>query len=103
MSRAYTPEEVRDKFMQHVRETVKYWATVDGPKTIEDRCSGVAHSILCLIDGVTMLPAFTVSVNPHPDDTQYYIDNQENWFEPGMPITGCSDLRLLHEMLHDDD
>lgn len=94
MSRAKTQEEVKKEFLDHVRCIADYWARLPD-KTPDERCSGVAFSILTMIDGCSgEMPAFDLLVSPHEDDKQYHIDNDEDYYEPQMMINDC--------MLHDE-
>ena len=96
--RAYTEEEVREKLLNHFRALSKYWATLDRPRSIQERCDGLVFSILSIFDGSSAdLPAFDISPAPHPSDKQYYIDNDENWYEKGMIINECQ----MHEQWYD--
>jgi hypothetical protein len=98
--RAYTAEEVRDMLLEHIRLMAKYWADLPEvdkatgeARTTQDRCEGVAFSILTALDGSTMaLPAFDLKLAPHPDDKEYCRSEEENWFEPGMELSF-----MLHE------
>lgn len=98
--RAYTADEVQQMLLDHVRETAKYWAELPdtecatgGKMTIQDRCEGVAFSILSILDGCSMnIPAFDLVLSPHESDKANCMKNGENWFEPGMTI----DV-MLHE------
>lgn len=105
-SRPYTAEEVRARLISHVRHLAEYWATTDLTRpefkitTPEQdrlfRCEGVVHSMLVMLDGGTLdLPAFDLVPSPNPEDKQYCIDNDENWYEP-VVINDCQ----LHELLH---
>ena len=96
--RAYTEEEVRDMLLEQIRVVARYWANLPDVDrvtgralTIHDRCDGVAFSILSILDGSSTLPAFDLTVCPHKEDKQYYIENGENWFKK----TTISDM--LHE------
>lgn len=90
--RAKTAEEARKDFLDHIRHLVQYWANRP------DALNGLAFSILSAIDGSSAaLPAFTLTLDPHPDDKQYAIDNGENWYEPGVAIN--SDCHL-HDMYY---
>ena len=96
--RAYTKEEVRDMFMDKVRSTAQYWATIPEGGTIQERCEGTAFSILNIFDGTTMdLPGFDIVARPHPEDKQYCIDEGENYFEDGTVI---NDDCMLHELFY---
>ena len=71
----------------------KYWAELPS-KTPQERCDGLAFSILNIIDGNTMkLPSMDINLAPHPEDREYHIELGENWYEPGMLVNDCQ----LHE------
>jgi hypothetical protein len=91
--RAKTAEEVKKELLDYIHNTVEYWAK-QPDKTPQEKCDGLAFSILAIFDGVAIgLPALDIALAPHPSDKQYYIDNNENWYEPGMVINNC----MLHE------
>lgn len=99
MSRAKTPQEIRDDVFRHVDHLIRYWSTIDPSvkrygNITRDRMYGLVFSICSMLDGSSDVPAFELTVNPHPDDKQYHIDNGDNWYEPGTSIT--DDLGL-HE------
>jgi hypothetical protein len=98
MSRPYTKEECREIFMRQVRTMVTYWqneARVDRNEAIE----GMAHSILCMIDGVSCaLPAFKLIPYPHPTDKEYATENLENYWPNDIDI--CDGGNYLHHQLH---
>lgn len=98
--RAQTAEEIRDRFMNTVRAAVDSWASDSVQRdTVHERLSGLAHSLLCMIDGSNMgLPAFDLVASPHPDDKAYHQGEGENWIEPGTVI---NDGDCLHELLYD--
>ena len=101
----YTEDEIRGKFINHVRANVEYWnGPLSEPYDQRERLSGLAFSIMVLLDGGTMvLPSFIVAPHPHSDDKQYHIDNEEDYFPENHElddqikgdIGGC-----LHEMLY---
>lgn len=95
--RAYTAEEARAEFIGHVQHLAFYWSRQEG--TPRELLDGLTHSILCIFDGVTHLPAFDIVLAPHEDNKQYAIDNGDNWYEPGMVINDCH----LHDMLYRED
>lgn len=97
--RPWTAEEVRDSFLESCREIAEYWSNpgLSRGSTWPERIHGTIHSLLCLIDGVTLdLPAFILTADPHPDDKNYYQERGENWTEPGTIINGTV---ALHELL----
>ncbi len=93
--RAYTPEEVREQILTHMRGIAKYWATVDHRPCIE-KVEGAMFSVLTMLDGATDLPAFDLTPCPHESDKDYYIKNGENWYDNKQVINECQ----LHEEWH---
>jgi hypothetical protein len=92
--RAKTAKEVRKEFLQYIHGISEYWANLPN-KTNQERCEGLAFSILNIFDGTTMdLPGMDISLSPHPDDKEYHEANGENWYEQGMIINNCE----LHGM-----
>ena len=93
-TRAKTAKEVRKEFLQHIHDCSEYWASLSD-KTIQEKCDGLAFSILVMLDGESMdLPAFDVSLAPHPSDKEFLKGRGENWYETGMIINDCE----LHHM-----
>jgi hypothetical protein len=105
MSREYTTEEVREKFLRHVNSLVEYWARedLDSPYVMKDRLGGLAFSIMSALDGCSMnLPGFIVAPCPHEDDKEYAINNNEDYY-PQFPLGDekiCDIAGGLHELLH---
>lgn len=101
--RAYTADEVRDAIIAYARMTASYWAGLPSADmvtgktlTTQERCDGVAFSILSMLDGCSAyIPAITLKLDPHEDDKDLLRSEGENWFEPGMEISFA-----LHEYYH---
>lgn len=85
MSREYTAQEIRQQVLAHVKTVVDYWAALPGI-SVEERCDGVAFSILTMVDGCGSLPAFTISVDAHTEDKDLHISEGKNWYPPGVAI-----------------
>jgi hypothetical protein len=104
--RAWTKQEVREKFIEFVRSTASYWADLPDGGDIRRRCHGVGFSILSAIDGsnmsfpmmdLTLKPLkMEVAMNPHPDDKEYLIEEGSNYFEPGMVFNDDVHLHDLY-------
>lgn len=93
MSRAFTAAEVRAAFLKTIRGIARYWAH-DTDGTVNDKCNGVAFSILNIFDGsIIALPAMDIVLRPHPDDTEYCRKQGENWFKNSQLINDC----ILHD------
>lgn len=103
MSRPYTEAEVRERFLDHVRAVSKYWADIPF-KTAQERCDGVAFSIMVMLDGETFgLPGFTVSPRPHDDDRKFHEERGENWYPGPLPDDICDIGGALHEYFYKRD
>lgn len=99
--REYTLAEVRQQFLDTVRQLARYWGD---EKTVTDhsplrRCEGVAFGILVLLDGMNGgMPGFALVPTFHPDDPKHHKENGENWY-PTQEVT-C-DIRE-GVMMHDE-
>ena len=96
--REYTQEEVQALFLKHIWAMVDYWANLKEQPNTREKLSGLAFSILALLDGCTALPGFIVTPNAHPTDKDFHISEGENWFPTGVDIAGS-----LHELMHKFD
>lgn len=94
--RAYTEEEVRKQFINHLNDLIDYWSS-NQYKTEKEKMQGLVFSILNIFDGNTCgLPAIDLVLSPHVSDKEYHIQNDENWYEKGMVINNCP----LHELFY---
>jgi hypothetical protein len=78
MSREYTKEEVTYMFMEQVKTSINHWAEFDGNK--KDSLEGLAHSMLSIIDGCTLLPGFALIPQPHQEDKECLEEEGRNYF-----------------------
>jgi len=85
MSRPYTKEEIVDTVLGQIEMSVVYWDSVK-TDSVRDKMHGLVFSILNIFDGTSSLPAFDIIVRPHPDDKQFHIDEDEDYYEDGMVI-----------------
>lgn len=104
MSHQYTEDEVREMFIHHVRDLIRYWAHPERAQSIPDRLSGLAFSILSTLDGSSCeLPGFIVAPCPHPDDKAYHQNEGTDWFpENDDSKIECDIAGCLHELLYRD-
>lgn len=100
MSYAKTIEYVRSEVLAQIRDIVEFWATLPN-KTPDERCDGVAFSILTMIDGEMNLPAMMLVLAPHGEDRKYDESRGKNWYKPGMVING--DVMLHEEYCRKND
>jgi hypothetical protein len=96
MTEPYTKEEMRQMFIDQCKATASFWSRVED-NTPREMCDGVVFSILNIIDGCSggFPAAINLVMEPHPEDKEYCISNDENWVEPGQVI---NDDAMLHEM-----
>lgn len=79
--RVYTEAEVREIFLDHVRNLIDFWATQAGDLPVRECLEGVVHNIFAALDGSTLvLPRFIIRPFPYPEDQDFYRERGENWF-----------------------
>jgi hypothetical protein len=99
-TRAYTPDEVQEKFLRQVWRYISYWERESRAETSQAKMEGLAHSILSMIDGSNIgLPAWILAPLPHADDKAYNQANGEKYFpinkrskKTGNPVGVKSDI-----------
>ena len=96
--RPMTREEMRNAFLQHIRDMVEYWDLHAPHGSRKERLEGLAFSILVALDGESMaLPAFNLIAAPHPDDAAVCRSQGENWWT-ARSINNDAELHSL--LLH---
>lgn len=97
----YTDDEIREKFLSHIKKMCVYWDSMKEMSSTE-KLDGLAFCFLTMLDGCTMdLPRFIVAPDPHPADKDSHIDNNERYYPDNNysnvngNIAGC-----LHELMH---
>ena len=90
-------KEMQYVFIHELVSIVEYWVNLKGVSE-KEKCKGVAFSIMNIFDGTSggFPCAIDLVLNPHPDDKQYCIENDENYIEKGVVI---NDDLLLHDLL----
>ena len=100
--RPYTKEEVRQKFLTAIHCYVRFWSETKN-KTPQERCDGLAFSILDMLDGCNVgFPAVDLVLSPHQDDENDAMENGANWFKQGMVINDDCMLHEIWETFHPD-
>ena len=93
--RAWTVEEMRDRFMKQIWDVIRYWERETIAKTVEEKVEGTVFSVLSCLDGdFLQTPAFRLIPHSPSDDKDYYKEYGENWWAE-EDIGGA-----LHEMFH---
>ena len=102
MARELTENEVRDRLLKQIWATVEYWEKESRATETRDKLSGLAFSILAMLDGSNInIPAFVVAPRPHQDDKDYNKERGENWFpENHKAKIACDIGGSLHEYFH---
>lgn len=80
VSKEKSEEQVKKEFINKVQEYIDYWVGIKS-QNIRECANGVAFSILNIIDGtIGDLPKFILAPNPHIDDKQFLIKNNEDYY-----------------------
>jgi hypothetical protein len=86
--RAWTQEEVRDEFIDHVNVLIQYWSDHDG--SLKECLSGLVFSILTALDGESLaVPAFKVIPVSDPEDAEFLREEGSNWYPEDVDIAGA--------------
>jgi hypothetical protein len=94
--RAYTCREIADQLVSKFASIAEYWSKHPSGGTIDERCHGVAFSILAALDGTGMdLPGFDLIPTPHEGDKDWYINRGENYYDPETRVSYS-----LHDFYH---
>ena len=97
--RPYTKEEAQKAVLRNIANTTKYWLKESRAKTTEAKLTGLAFSILAMIDGSAIgLPAMDIVLRPHISDEDFHRSRGEKWWQDGMAI---NDEVHLHDMWHE--
>lgn len=80
-----TQEQIKYEVLAHVRMMVHYWDEQEG-RSVKEKLEGLAFSILVMIDGESALPAFILAPDPHPDDKQFHIDEEEDYYPENYEV-----------------
>lgn len=103
MSREYTTDEVRSKFLEHIRLMIDYWDNLP-EKSPKEKLEGLAFSICVTLDGGSAnLPGFIVSPVSSKEDVVFYKGNGENYYpldDKTHSKLKCDIAGVLHEMLY---
>ena len=62
-------EEIREEVLNYIRSQIECWNKAEG-RTTKEKLTGLARSILKMLDGETDLPAFIVA----PQEYQHYAN-----------------------------
>lgn len=102
MSKEFTEEEVREKFLRKVNTLVDYWYKESRTPGVKEKLEGLAFSILSTIDGSSIdLPSFILAPLPAEEDKEYCIENGEDYFPQNHTSNvNCDIAGGLHELLH---
>jgi hypothetical protein len=93
--RAYTADEIRKEFLNSIQGYIWYCEELKD-KTTKQKLELLAFSILNIIDGTSAnFPAsLDLVVRVAPEDKDYHIDIEENWYEDGTVI---NESTYLHD------
>lgn len=101
MSREYTKAEQRRMILDHVHCMVGYWGHNVGDKGTDERLSGLAFSLLAMLDGASPgVPRMLLVPSPHPDDKAYRQAEGENYWPDPPKKADAADLAQEHELHH---
>ena len=104
MSREYTEEEVRSRFLTHCWHIVNEWNVYEDGDC-RKKISGAVFSVLAALDGSSIgIPAFIVAPQPCPGDKEDYRSLGEGWYPENHELNVKGDIGgSLHELFFQYD
>lgn len=79
--RELTEEEVRERFLKQVAVLIQYWETESRTPDLHGKMTGLAFSILSMLDGCSMgIPGFIVAPSTNRDDKAHRQAHHEDWY-----------------------
>ena len=105
MSREWTDEEIRDKWLKHVWSLIELWEKKAAGLPPREILKRFAFSLMSTIDGTEVgIPGFILAPRPHPDDKQFCVDKGENYYPENDDSTVKADIGgELHDLFHSFD
>lgn len=110
MPHELTTEEVIEQFLSQIWSDIDEWDNAEPSRNPDEtasdqriRMEGLAHSILCLLDGTAGdMPGFRVVPFPSKEDKDYDLEQGENWFprEDGVEEIQNDIAGDLHKRLY---
>jgi hypothetical protein len=92
--RAFTKTEVRNQFLDLMRDYARYWAAVPN-RASADRCNGLGFSLLNIFDGTSAsLPALDIVTRPQEGALDHHDAQTGDYVPSGMVL---NDDGLLHD------
>ena len=101
MSKEKSMEEIREEFLEHVRDLIEYWDEAE-KSTNKEKLSGLAFSILVALDGgAADLPGFLVAPLVSLEDVDSSKEENEDYYpyNSGESIK-CDIAGSLHELFY---
>jgi hypothetical protein len=94
-AREMTAEECRAIFLEQIAAMVGYCLAESRAATTREKLNGLVFSILVMIDGGSILPAFDLIPRSSEGDREFFKGEGQNWWPEGCNISGG-----LHELWH---
>jgi len=101
MARERTTDEIKEDLLEYIVALINEWTTFPN-RTIEERLTGLAYSILSTLDGESLsFPKFIVAPDPNREDKQYHINRNKDYYPENFDSNVKCDISgSLHENLH---
>lgn len=100
MARELNNEEVRERFLEHIRGLVEYWGEGLDEKS-KDKLDGLAFSILTTLDGCSGdMPLFIVAPVCTREDIEYFKKEDMDYYPVSPEYVECDISGCLHDLYY---
>lgn len=92
--------ETRRLFLQHIWKLIESSDRTQTSLSPRENLERLAFNILTALDGEAVgLPAWILAPLPHPDDREYHLNHDQNWYaENSSDTVKCNIAGELHEL-----
>jgi len=105
MSHELNMEQVRDEFLQNLRNLCEFWSDQVHDRTEKEKLYGLAHSILVMIDGNSLCsPPFILAPDYSEEDKKFCIEEGYDYYSVNRDSNvKCNIAGELHYMLFETE
>ena len=93
MSEELIEKEIQERIFTYLDNVIDYWISEKSRPSIRDKMEGLIFSVLVMVDGESMLPAFKLIPSPCPEDKDYLTQLGKKYYPDDLDVAGH-----LHEV-----
>ena len=88
MSEELAEKEIQERIFAYLDNMIDYWISEKNRPSIRDKMEGLIFSVLIMVDGESILPAFKLIPSPCSEDKDYLTQLGEKYYPDDLDIAG---------------